>query len=119
MEYEKKLKMDFDIAFSEDHIRKKEKRYASLKRQKQHKQRLLYELSHCAGYKPSIWREHQWDQELKDFVDTNRIKRGKNSDIQKSLKKATSRRVRHFQMNAFPPKGNYYRRLFDYWWIWI
>ena len=57
MKYEKELEADFDIALSEDHIRKKEKRYISMKRQKQHKQRLLYELSHCTGYKPSIWRE--------------------------------------------------------------
>ena len=49
MKYEKELGVDFDIALSEDHIRKKEKRYISMKRQKQHKQRLLYELSHCTG----------------------------------------------------------------------
>ena len=47
MKYEKELGVDFDIALSEEHIRKKEKRYISMKRQKQHKQRLLYELSHC------------------------------------------------------------------------
>lgn len=51
MKYEKELGVDFDIALSEEHIRKKEKRYISMKRQKQHKQRLLYELSHCTGYK--------------------------------------------------------------------
>lgn len=119
MEYEKELKMDFDIAFSENHIRKKEKRYTSLKRQKQHKQRLLYELSHCTGYKPSIWRERKWNQELKKFVDTNRIKQGRNSGMQKSLKKASCRKVRHFQMEALPTKGNHYRRVFDYWWNWF
>lgn len=47
MKYEKELGVDFDIALSEEHIRKKEKRYISMKKQKQHKQCLLYELSHC------------------------------------------------------------------------
>ena len=89
MEYEKELGVDFDIALSEEHIRKKEKRYISMKRQKQHKQRLLYELSHCTGYKPSIWRECKWDRELKKYVYTNRIKRGKRSGAQKCLKKAS------------------------------
>ena len=32
MKYEKELGVDFDIALSEDHIRKKEKRYISMKR---------------------------------------------------------------------------------------
>lgn len=33
MKYEKELGVDFDIALSEEHIRKKEKRYISMKRQ--------------------------------------------------------------------------------------
>ena len=119
MEYEKELGADFDIALSEEHIRKKEKRYIRMKRQKQHKQRLLYELSHCTGYKPSIWLECEWNRELKKYVYTNRIKRGKRSGTQKWLKKASCRRVRHLQAEALPPKGNHYRRVFDYWWIWI
>lgn len=32
MKYEKELEMDFDIALSEEHIRKKGKRYISMKR---------------------------------------------------------------------------------------
>lgn len=119
MKYEKELEMDFDIALSEEHIRKKGKRYISMKRQKQHKQRLLYELSHCTGYKPSIWRECKWDRELKKYVYTNRIKRGKRSGAQKCLKKASCRKVRYLQTGTLPPKGNHYRRVFDYWWTWI
>ena len=91
----------------------------SMKRQKQHKQRLLYELSHCTGYKPSIWRECKWDRELKKYVYSNRIKRGKRIGTQKCLKKASCRKVGHLQAEAFSPKGNHYRRVFDYWWTWI
>ena len=114
MKYEKESGVDFDTAISEKHIRKKGKRYISMKKQKQHKQRLLYELSHCTGYKPSIWRECKWDRELKKYVYTNRIKRGKRSDAQKCLKKASCRKVRHLQTGILPPKGNHYRRVFDY-----
>lgn len=119
MEYEKGSEVDLDTALSEEHIRKKEKRCISMKKQKQHKQRLLYELSHRAGYRPSIWRECKWDHDLKKYIYTDRIKRGKRSDIQKCLKKASCRKVRHLQPEALPPKGNHYRRVFDYWWTWI
>lgn len=105
MEYEKELGVDFDIDLSEEHLRKKEKRYISMKRQKQHKQRLLYEL-HCPIYKPSIWREGEWDRELRKYIYTNRIKRGKRSGAQKCLKKVSCRKVRHLQAEALPPKGN-------------
>ena len=47
MKYEKELGADFDIALSEDHIRKKEKRYISMQRQKQHKQRFLLMFMSC------------------------------------------------------------------------
>ena len=103
MKYEKELGVDFDIDLSEEHLRKKEKRYISMKRQKQHKQRLRYE----------------WDRELKKYVYTNRIKRGKRSGTQKWLKKASCRKVRHLQAEALPPKGNHYRKVFDYWWNWL
>lgn len=119
MKYEKELGVDFDIDLSEEHLRKKEKRYISMKRQKQHKQRLLYELSHCPYYKPSIHQVLEWDRELKKYVYTNRIKRGKRSGKQKCLKKASCRKVRHLQAEALPPKGNHYRKVFDYWWNWL
>ena len=118
MKYEKELGVDFDIALSEDHIRKKEKRYIGMKRQKQHKQRLLYELSHCTGYKPSIWRECKWERDLKKYIYTNRIKRGKEV-VYKNVKKASCRKVRHLHTETLLPKGNHYRRVFDYWWTWL
>lgn len=42
------------------------------------------------------------------------IKYPKNSNCQRWIKRETSRRFRNCK--ELPPKGNYYRRLFDYWW---
>ena len=42
------------------------------------------------------------------------IKYPKNSNCQRWIKKETSHRMRHCP--DAPRKGNYYRRLFDYWW---
>ncbi|MDD3231425.1 MAG: hypothetical protein PHE09_19765 [Oscillospiraceae bacterium] len=42
------------------------------------------------------------------------IKYPKNSNCQKWIKRETSRRIRNCQY--VPRKGNFYRRLFDYWW---
>lgn len=42
------------------------------------------------------------------------IKYPKNSNCQRWMKRETSRRMR--RCFAVPHKGNYYRRLFDYWW---
>ena len=42
------------------------------------------------------------------------IKYQKNSNCQRWIKRETSRRFRNCK--ELPPKGNYYRRLFDYWW---
>ena len=42
------------------------------------------------------------------------IKYPKNSKCQRWIKRETSRRMRKCQ--GLPPKGNQYRRLFDYWW---
>lgn len=42
------------------------------------------------------------------------IKYPKNSNCQRWMKRETSRRVRNCK--EVPKKGNFYRRLFDYWW---
>lgn len=42
------------------------------------------------------------------------IKYPKNSNCQKWIKRETSRRIRNCR--DVPVKGNFYRRLFDYWW---
>lgn len=44
----------------------------------------------------------------------NYIKRSKNSNAQRFLKRQSARKWRRCR-NA-PTKGNYYRRLLDYWW---
>ena len=107
-----------DTGLSEEHLRDKRKRFVSRERQRHHRQRLLCELSHGNCCKPSIWRECKWDDALGTFVDTHRIRRGKRSSTQKILKKASCRTVRHLPAEPWP-KGNYYRKIFDYWWIWL
>ncbi len=42
------------------------------------------------------------------------IKYPKNSNCQRWMKRETSRRVRNCK--EVPKKGNFHRRLFDYWW---
>lgn len=42
------------------------------------------------------------------------IKYHNNSNCQRWIKRDTSRRIR--RCRDVPVKGNYYRRLFDYWW---
>ena len=42
------------------------------------------------------------------------IKYQKNSSCQQWMKRETSRRIRNCE--CAPRKGNFYRRLFDYWW---
>ena len=42
------------------------------------------------------------------------IKYPNNSNCQRWIKRDTSRRIR--RCRDVPVKGNYYRRLFDYWW---
>ena len=42
------------------------------------------------------------------------IKYPKNSSCQRWIKRETSRRVRNCR--SIPVKGNFYRRLFEYWW---
>jgi hypothetical protein len=55
-----------------------------------------------------------------DFVDGKytcigkHIKYPKNSNCQRWMKRETSRKIRNCKYA--PKKGNYYRRLFDYWW---
>ena len=104
---------------SGEHLRRKEKRIASMKKQECRRQRLLHELANSRYCKPSIWAATKWDRETGDFVDANRVKRSRDSKTQRQLKKKSTRKVRHLPADALPPKGNHYRKVFDYWWIWI
>lgn len=57
-----------------------------------------------------------WDFVSGEYVPTGKyIKYMKNSNCQKWLKRETSRRMRNCK--ELPRKGNYYRRLLDYWWV--
>ena len=100
---------DIDLNLPDEHRQNKEKRSVSMSRQKAHNQRLLKKLSH--SFKPSIWRDFEWVEELGDYVENNRVKRLKNSRTQKWLKKSSKRTVRHLPFEALPKKGNYYSTL--------
>ena len=119
MGFDDVLITDSDIDLYEQHLRKKEQRYVSMERQRCHKQRLLRELVMSNGFKPSIHLKSKWNDEIKAFISTNRIKRGKRSGTQKFLKKVSCRMVRHIPIDAIPHKGNHYRKVFDYWNQWI
>ena len=49
-----------------------------------------------------------------EYVQDEYIKYPKNSNCQRWMKRETSKRQR--RCSVVPHKGNYYRRLFDYWW---
>ena len=56
-----------------------------------------------------------WGFDGKTLLHTGKyIKYPKNSNCQRWIKRETSRQIRSCR-NA-PAKGNFYRRLFDYWW---
>lgn len=56
-----------------------------------------------------------WEFDGKTLLHTGKyIKYPKNSNCQRWIKRETSRRIR--RCKDVPVKGNYYRRLFDYWW---
>lgn len=67
-----------------------------------------------AGYSPDIGYIDR------DFNGTTLLHSGKyikypkNSNLQRWIKRATSKRYRKYL--SLPRKGNHYRRLFDYWW---
>ncbi|MBQ3379903.1 MAG: hypothetical protein IJG50_08615 [Clostridia bacterium] len=109
---------EIDIDLSMERLLEKEKRYVSMKRQKNHKRKLLNALLYI-GYRPSIWRKIEWGDITDEIIYTDIVQRGKNSQTQKLLKKISNRLVRRQPLDALPPKGNYHRKLFDYWWIWI
>ena len=56
-----------------------------------------------------------WGFEGKTLLHSGKyIKYPRNSRLQKWMKRKTSRRIR--ACPDMPRKGNFYRRLFDYWW---
>ena len=119
MEYEEEYFPGEDADLSKERLLKKEKRAISIMRQKKRKRKLLRELQQTNWFKPSIFVGWKWCEETGDFEYTGRIKRGKHSGTQKWLKRTSKRMIRHLPPGALPPKGNHYRKVFDYWNTWL
>ena len=67
------------------------------------------------GYNPKVgWVEHAYVDGVKQPVGLY-LKKMHNSNIQKDIKKRTSRKVRRSNFELVT-KGNRYRRAVDYWW---
>ena len=119
MEYEEEYIPDEEVDLSRERLSQKEKRLISITRQKKRRQRLLRGLQQTKWFKPSIFVACEWCEETEDYEYNGRIKRGKHSRTQKWLKKTSERTVRHLPPGALPPKGNHYRKVFDYWNTWL
>lgn len=96
--------------------RQTEKRRRRMRRQVSiQKNDAIMRITHYGGYAPH--RGYiDWGFYGKTLLHSGKyIKYPKNSKYQKRGKKATSRKMRDCPIT--PAKGNYYRRLFDYWWV--
>lgn len=107
-----------DIEPSELYLLRKSPRKIRRNRNISHNRRLLRKLKTSQYFKPSIFAEMDWDDEDR-CVYTGRVKRSKNSKIQKWLKKESNKIFRKVPDDYIKTKGNQYRKYFDYWWIWI
>lgn len=99
---------DNDISFADENFRRKEKRYKSRKVQMARERRRFNRLRASKKYRPSIWADES----------TGRVERAKHSHYQKFYKKYSNRKTRKMSINIALPKGNDYRKEFDYWWGW-
>ena len=85
------------------------------RRNRIHKTDRLFRIINYGGYAPHRGYIDD-DYEGKTLLHSGKyIKYPKNSNCQKWLKELTSRRMRNCP--DVPRKGNYHRRLLDYWWI--
>lgn len=67
------------------------------------------------GYNPKVgWVEHAYLDGIWQPVG-NHLKKMHNSNLQKEIKRRTSRKVRRTGFDT-KTKGNSYRRVVDYWW---
>ncbi len=67
-----------------------------------------------SGYAPHLGYV-DWDFDGTTLLHSGKhIKYPKTSNCQRWMKRKTSKRVRN--CGSVSPKGNHYRRLFDYWW---
>lgn len=81
---------------------------------KRHKYQRRYRIVMKGGYDPRVgylrygFVDGVWQPISKVILYPN------NSNLQRWMKRETSVRMR--RCDSLPRKGNYYRRLFDYWW---
>lgn len=98
---------------SEEHQKKKSRARLRRARRVQKNDRLLRIINY-GGYAPHRGYV-DWGFDGKTLLHSGKyIKYPKNSNCQRWIKRETSRRLR--SCRSIPVKGNYYRRLFDYWW---
>lgn len=98
---------------SEQHFsRKKQHRLRRINRVR--KNEALFKIINTGGYAPHRGYV-DWEFTGTTLLHSGAyIKYPKNSNCQKWIKRETGRRIRNCK--DVPSKGNYYRRLFDYWW---
>ena len=104
-----------ELLTDSDAVHQKEKsRRRNRRTSKIHKNDSLLQIINLGGYAPH--RGYiDWGFDGKTLLHTGKyIKYPKNSNCQKWMKRETGRRVRNCR--DVPAKGNFYRRLFDYWW---
>ena len=94
------------------HLRRTGRRYRRRKRQEKTDRRLaIIQLSGYAPHRGYV----DWGFEGKTLLHTGKyIKYPKNSKCQRWLKRVSGKKVRAYP--HLPPKGNGYRKVFDYWW---
>ena len=98
-----------DATHQEERCRRRNRRINKIR-----KNDALLQIINYGGYAPH--RGYiDWGFDGRTLLHTGKyIKYPKNSNCQKWMKRETGRRVRNCR--DIPAKGNYYRRLFDYWW---
>ena len=98
---------------AEAHQRNKNRRRMCRVREIQKNDRLLRIINY-GGYAPHRGYV-DWGFDGRTLLHSGKyIKYPKNSNCQRWIKRETSRKIRNCR--SAPVKGNFYRRLFDYWW---
>ena len=101
------------------HEREKQKHCKRRKNNKLKQERLVRVLLYEHWYKPSIGIDWKYDINTNGYAGTKRIHYGKNADTQRIFKRLSNKKVRKAKEPDIPVKGADYRKVFDYWWIWI
>ncbi len=97
------------------HDQQKQKRRISRNKQRARKVRRINTLSDCGGGM-TVWLDGHLDDVTGSFVPSGKLKRSKNSNTQRYLKRASTRKIRRIPATEKPADGGHYRKHFDYWW---